>query len=631
MSMNRTLSHGAFAVALLCLSLGAQTFSNVTSTSGINVPTSTWVFRGAAWADFNNDGLIDLFAPGNDTNEIALYYNVGGGQFVGSTVLASGIGGLRRDNYCVAADVDNDGDEDVFLCQGNNTGSAIPNKLYINDGGGLFTEEAASRGLALAANTFAASFGDYDRDGWLDLVIGVYGQGLQNSALNTGYYILYRNTGNGNFVNTTVAAGLSTIAANVYAVLFADYDRDQWPDIWCIHDLGTVGGGLPTRLMRNNRNGTFTNVATTANAAAAIDGMCATVADVQNDGDWDVFISNIVQGHCLLLGTASSVFTAGAQWWSVAQSNGIQTNGGTGWASKFFDYDNDARQDLAIMQNPGLSQIYRGNSTTPLFTAQSTQTAFSTVVPSSWGGGSVDYDDDGAVDWYASGGQTNGVLVRNSGAPSNNWIKLKLIGSNSNRSAIGAVAIVRTSGVTQRRMVLSGEGFLVDGDKRLHFGIGTATSISEIEIRWPSGTVQYISAPPINQVMTVNEPTIGFLGTMNPGSFNQIALSFPSDAGLQYVGALCLNVASEFYLPDTRALRVDVNDPIIIQTTTFGNPVLGFYTGLLSGVGAANMTFAIPAIPFLTGLGAYTVGVTISPSYPGSVKSILGPQRFVIQ
>lgn len=629
--MNRTLTNGAFAVAVLCLSLGAQTFSNATTGSGLNVPTSTWVFRGAAWADFNNDGLVDLFAPGNDTNEITMYYNLGGGQFFGTAVLAAGSGGARRDNYCIAGDIDNDGDEDVFLCQGNNTGSLIPNKLYINDGSGIFSEQAALRGVGLAANTFAASFGDYDRDGWLDLVIGIYGQGAQNSALNTGYYVLYRNTGNGNFVNTTVAAGLSTISANVYAVLFADYDRDQWPDIWCIHDLGTVGGGLPTRLLRNNRNGTFTNVATTANAAAAIDGMCATVADVQNDGDWDVFISNIAQGHCLLLQNANSVFTAGAQWWTVAQSNAIQTNGGTGWASKFIDYDNDARQDLAIMQNPGLCQIYRGNSATPLFTAQSTQTAFSTVVPSGWGGGSVDYDNDGAIDWYASGGATTGVLVRNSGLPTNNWIKLNLVGTNSNRSAIGAVAIVRTPGVVQRRMVLSGEGYLVDGDKRLHFGLGTATTINEIEVRWPSGSVQYISTPTVNQVLTITEPTIGFVGAMNPGSVNQINLTFPSDVGLQYVGALCLNVASEYYLPDTRALRVDVNDPIIVQTTTFGNPVLGFYTGLLPIGGGASMTFAIPAIPFLTGLGAYTVGVTISASYPGSVKSILGPQRFVIQ
>lgn len=619
--------------AVLCLtaSAKAQTFTNVTTASGLNVPTGIWAYRGAAWADFNNDGAIDLFAPGGDLNPIEIYFNLGGGSFFAQQVAPAGTS-FRRDNYCLAGDIDNDGDQDVFLCQGNPSATgAVPNRLYVNQGAGTFVEDAAARGLALVANSFCASFGDYNRDGWLDLVVGVYGYNPNNS----GSYVLYRNNGPNaqgvvTFTNVSTAAGIN-LAANAYAVLFADFDRDLWPDIWCANDFGQSGSGAPIALYRNNRNGTFTNVAGAVNAAAPIDGMGITVADMHNDGDWDVLITNLSPAPCLLVyNSATNVFDLAGNYLAAATNYGLAT-AQVGWGCRFFDYNNDRLNDLFEMNSVGFNRLFRGQTGNLPFVDDTTLRGINTVLPSGFGCAVVDYDDDGDLDLYTTGGATSGVLAANPGVGGPNWIKVGLQGTVSNRSAIGATVICRSTSSVQRRQILSGEGFLGDGDKRAHFGLGADTVVTELEIRWPSGTVQYISNPPINAVFTVTEPTIAFNGPMTPGSSNGVDLGFPFDVGSTYLGAIVLDVAGEYYLSDFRAVRVNVNDQAIVQSTTFGNPYLGFYTGLVPGSGTATMQLNLPAIPAISGLGAYMIGLTINTAYPSSVKSILGPVRWVIQ
>lgn len=611
----------AALLVALAAGAGAQTYSNVTSSMGLTIPAAVWPYRGACWADFNGDGLIDLFAPEGENSPIKLWTNMGS-IFLPSSV-TGGTGFARRDNHCISADIDNDGDEDVFLAHGFTSTGTQSCELFINDGTGTFTEEAALRGANVIGNCFSASFGDYDRDGFLDIYVGVYG------PLNTWTSnVLLRNNGNGTFTNVTTATGAAS-PGDTFVGTFMDQNNDMWPDLWVVNDNGSLANGAPTAVLRNLRNGTFADVAPSINANAVIDGMCCAVGDIGNDGGWDVFMTNVTVPpfrHRLLVQDSTTALYVDQ---TIAMGITSPPNR-VAWSSFFFDYNNDSNLDLFIgYEQLTQSQLLRGNPGLAPFTDVSSLAGVTSTFPPIRGACFVDYDNDGNLDIYASGASTTGTLLRNSGVGNGNYIMLDLEGVISNRSAIGAIVTCTFGSTVMRRQVLSGDGFLCQSDRRVHFGLGSA-STAHLEIRWPSGTVQYINNISINQVLSIVEPTYTFQGTMTPGSQNFVFAPFPYDIGLAVAVGMCLNVAGEFYLPDNRAIRVNIADPILAQSTQPGNPFLVQFTPVVP-FGQVTLSLSIPLIPALTGLGAYFIGVTASPNSPGGVRSILGPQRFVIQ
>lgn len=633
-----------FACAILSCGIAAAQapFVNVTTAAGISVPptpqqSGQGFYRGAAWADFDSDGDMDLFAPGGAGAGITVYYNTGNGTFSAQPLGGTLPSANRFDHQCVVADVDNDGDEDVFVAEGAEQGVpqnlGTQNFLFINAGNGTFTEEATARGLADTADYYSASFFDYDRDGWIDLYVGQL-HDIVAPITVTVPRKLYRNTGGGYFVDVTAASGTTNLGKSFCALGF-DFDNDGWSDIVYGNDRGSYQAP-PTGILRNSRNGTFTSVGPSMAATWPIDCMGLTCGDIENDGDWDIFMTNVpatsVPVGPLLLVRQGATFLSGPSFFSVAQTYGLVT-GEEGWNAQFFDFDHDMLLDLWVQHSAGFNRLFKGFGVPP-FADVTAQRGLFAVVPPDGAGCVVDFDNDGDLDIYLAGNYVSAQLLANpvsnqQNAP--NWLTLKLIGTNSNRSAIGARVIAKVPGATMQRMVVSGEGFLCDGDHRLNFGLASNTSVPEIEIRWPSGTVQFLSNVAANQIMTVTEPRfVPTSGTLTPGSTNTFSFDLPNDQGLTYVAGVAIAASSEYYLPDNRAIRVDVNDPILALSTTFGNTLLGNFGGPMPANGA-NLILSLPPIPQLTGFNFWMIGVTVDFARPGSIKSIVGPQRVVVQ
>ncbi|MCA9322501.1 MAG: CRTAC1 family protein [Planctomycetes bacterium] len=604
-------------VVALCIwtsSLSAQTgpqFVNVNAASGLSVPAAAGsTYRGAAWADFDGDLDIDLFAPGGATQPIRLWVNQGNGTFVSQVVLHNP-SQSRSDQGCVAADFDNDGDQDVFLCQ---TGSRAC-MLFVNDGSGNFTEEASARGVAWVGYSMAATFGDYDRDGYLDLFLSEWN-------FNAATHVLFRNNGDGTFADVTAQAGVGASGAS-YAAVFCDVDEDGWPDIFATRD--NTGNNL---IYRNNGNGTFTDVAPQLGAADTLASMSVTIGDIHNDGDWDYFITNI-NDHQLLVwdGTTGAFEQSGGTLWGVAQNYGLI--GCWAWGGLFFDYDNDGNLDLfynCLSFFHPYNTLFRGHGNTTPFTDVSVVTGITTALPPSHGLAIVDYDDDGDLDIFNTTGTGVGAQLAANPGFGGNWLKLRLRGTISNRDAIGAVVIAKSASGVRRRMVTSGEGFLCESDRRVHFGLGSDPLVNELEVRWPGGSVTYLPNVAVNQILDVVEPSFTVAGTLTPGSQNLLQFQFPHEVGQFYGVGFSELTFPAIPLPDGRALNVPFADPLLNLTIQPGNPWFGPSSGMVPPSGNVAALFNLPAGVSLSGRGAFAIAFTVDLAYPGSVKSILGPQ-----
>ena len=600
-------------------------FVNVTSTSGLSVPPAQGplqgFYSGAAWRDFDGDGDMDLFAVTHGLGDITLWVNDGTGVFSPSVVLP-GSGVPRTDHGVAAADFDNDGDQDVIVVQGG----GAPNLLFVNQGAGVFAEEAALRGLTDLVNTQCAAWGDYDRDGWLDLYLGSMFTPTSGAAPR----ILYRNNGDGTFTDVTSAAGVANPGLAL-AELFFDLDRDGWPDIVYGNDRGETAMP-PAGVLHNNGDGTFTEIGPAIGANAQVDCMGVTVADIENDGDWDVYLTNSNAGDVLLRwDEPSQSFDFQGAWPGVANSMGLApySNGWDGWNTKFFDYDNDGWIDLLVQSSTTSNRLFRGQGAMP-FVETTWTDGSGLALPGAFAGAVVDYDDDGRLDVWISNWYTSGQLIRNQGT-TNNWLTLDLVGTVSNRDAIGAqVEFISASG-TRLRQVTSGEGFLCESDRRVHVGLGADAVVAQIEIRWPSGTVQYLHNVTANQFLTVTEPKFDAVGPLSPGTLTSFNLDLALDAGLVFATWLGVTSGPPIVLADGRRIRISVGDPLAVLATTPGNLLWNGFLGVLSPNGTGSSTLGLPNLPFLTGARFHAYAVTLDATFPSGVRTIVGPQGFVIQ
>ena len=533
-------------------------FLNVARESGLNVKTffggehkNKYLLEttgcGIAFYDYDNDGWLDIFIvngwrlegfPTGSEPTSHLFRNNRDGTFTDVTAKA----GLAHSGWgqgvCVG-DYDNDGWDDLFVTYYGK------NVLYHNNGDGVFTDVSQKAGVA-GKNTrwnTGCAFVDYDRDGRLDLFVANYidmdlatapvpesGPCLYKGVLvacgppglQGGKNILYHNNGDGTFTDVSETAGIFR-ANGTYGlgVLTADFDNDGWPDIYVAND------STASALYHNKKNGTFEDIAIEAGCALSPDGkpqagMGVSAADYDLDGNLDLVKTNFAGDTPSLyhnLGGGSfedTTFIAGL---------GAHTQF-LGWGCGFFDFDNDGWPDILICNGhvyPEVEQLKTeaGYAQRKLLYHNLHNGHFADVSMQAGAGISEpvaargcafgDFDNDGNVDVVVNTVNDYPQLLRCTSTLGNNWIKIRTIGTKSNRSGIGArlTCITHPPGESKPHQqideVRSGGSYISQNDLRIHFGIGKAEKVDVLEIRWPSGYVDTLKDVKANQLIYVKE------------------------------------------------------------------------------------------------------------------------------
>jgi len=496
---------------------------------------------GVAWFDYDNDGWLDIFfvngsrfggfeSGGEPSNR--LYRNNRDGTFTDVTTRAGLTRGGWGQSVCVG-DYDNDGQEDLFISYYGR------NALYRNRGDGTFEDVTDRAGVGVNATKWGSgsAFVDIDKDGDLDLFVAGYidfdpktaplpesvpclYKGLTVACgppgLKGGVNTLYRNDGGGKFTDISEKSGIRK-AFGTYGlgVLTADFDNDSWPDIYVANDTS------PAALYRNNRDGTFTDIGVEAGAAYSAEGkpqagMGVAAGDYDGDGLLDIFKTNFS-------GDTSSLYrNLGKNFFDDATfSAGIGVNTRwLGWGCGFFDPDNDGWPDILLVNGhvypevdkleaeAGYAQrkiLYR-NLRNGNFSDVTEKVGGALIEPTAARGAAFgDYDNDGWIDIAINPVNQTPVLLRGSSRSGNNWIGIKTLGVKSNRSGIGARIVCMTDDRRRIDEVRSGGSYYSQNDLRVHFGLGRATKVKSIEIRWPSGAVDTLRDLPVNRYIRVRE------------------------------------------------------------------------------------------------------------------------------
>ncbi len=475
----------AFCCVTRQSAFGQVSFQDISAQAGL---TQIGLNYGAAMGDFNNDDLEDIFATRLMDGGM-LYQNLGNGNFANITA-QSGISTLPSAQFAVWGDVNNDGWLDLFI-GARDEGNA----LYLNNQDGTFTDVAALAGVATGTKVKAVLFADVDMDGWLDIYIARLG--LQN--------ILYRNNGSAagaglSFTDITLVSGATDPLISMGAVFF-DYDNDGDPDLYLTHDAN-----IPNILYRNNGNGTFSDVSIISGTNIAAMGMGVDVGDINNDGWLDIYITNLGP-NTLLLNNGNGTF------FNIANLAGV-ADVGMGWGCSFLDFDNDGWQDIYVANDsyfsPYPNLLYRNNGNPTALGTTFTIVSMNSPLHSMEGGYGLscfDYDDDGKLDIYLANysGSIGNQLFKNNNDNSNNWLKVKTIGVESNRTGIGAKVKLNFGNHMLVDEVSGGSGWASQNSLVQHFGLGTSNVVDLVTVRWPSGIIDSFVNVGANQLLVVTE------------------------------------------------------------------------------------------------------------------------------
>ena len=445
---------------------------------------------GAAFLDCDNDGDLDIYIANEGGTGDWLFRQNADGTFTNIAV-AAGCDDTGNGRAVKFADFDNDGDEDVFV-----GAYRSPNSLYRNNGDGTFTDIADPvMAPPLGFLTFGAAWGDYNRDGLLDLYVV-----NRRSGPEAGVNQFFVNNGDGTFTDRAPELGLDDAKAGLEAV-WIDFDNDGDVDLYLSNDKH--GGN---RLWRNNDDGTFTDISMESGSNISIDSMGIGVGDYDGNGFIDIYLTNTTSlssiKNVLLRAKGDGTFE------NVATQLGVQV-AQYGWGTSFLDYDNDMDLDLYVVNwdlVPGSSaaknQLFRNNGDGTF--SNVTDTAGAGDTGPGYGLALGDYNDDGFVDMFVSNNRAPSVLYRAIPTAAN-WLKVKTVGTTSNRDGIGARVTVTALGVTQFRDVSGGESYLCQPSREVEFGLGGAAVATRVDVRWPSGVIDRYENVAARQTLLATE------------------------------------------------------------------------------------------------------------------------------
>ncbi len=443
--------------------------------------------KGVAFADIDNDGDWDLYVS-NKGGANRLYRNNGDGTFTDITEQAGE--NLGDAGFCMGSvffDYDNDGWVDLYLAKGGRY-EIEPNRLLRNVGG-RFVDVTDRAGVGSKAFTYAAAAADYDNDGYLDLYLANYGVGAKN--------ILYHNNGDGTFTDVTDLAGVGDRSWSWMAV-WADVNGDGWQDLYVVN--GRYPAGEPNRLYLNNRDGTFTDVSRESGAADPNWGLGAAFADVDNDGDLDLFVSNYVGPNALYLNDGTGRFTEAGRAAGLADE-------GWGKGPAFGDIDHDGDLDLYEGDCKVANQLYRNNGDITFTNIADRSPAIRCETVRTKGTAFADVDNDGDLDLYVVNWGVENRLFRNT-TDNADWLKVRLVGSVSNRMAVGSRVWVSSEPdgrLVGMRELATASGFCAQPPAELHFGLDAGRTYT-VEVRFPSGARQTVRGVNPGRILVIREP-----------------------------------------------------------------------------------------------------------------------------
>jgi hypothetical protein len=519
--------------------VGAIRFEDATAKAGVNFTHSFGAEKlgsllestggGCVWLDYNNDGFPDLYVvsgkplgegihpyPLKKQPDVVphnhLYKNNGDGTFTDVTDQA-GVAANIFGMAAIAADYDNDGFVDLFV---TGYGQAV---LYHNNGDGTFTDVTKKAVIDVDGWSISSTWLDYDKDGCVDLFVGRY---VKFDPKYRAYYPadnypgpldyapttnrLYHNNCNGTFTDVTDGSGIGAYKGRTMGVTAADFDSDGWPDIYISNDK------TENFLFRNKHDGTFEEMAGDLGVAYGQNGemtssMGPTFADIEGDGMLDLWVTDSKYDR-LMRNRGKQGFE------DISASSGISAATGqyVSWGSGIYDFDNDGWLDILVFHGglvhmvPQEHSLYRGLGGGKFEDVSREAGAVLDVKTVSRGACFADYDNDGKVDAYVVNLGSRGTLLHNISQSKNHWLTIALKGTKSNRDAIGSRVELVANGKKQVAERIAGSGYLSQDDGRLHFGLGTASSIDKLTIRWPSGREQVIESPAVDRVITVEEP-----------------------------------------------------------------------------------------------------------------------------
>lgn len=500
------------------------------------------VGSGCAWIDFDEDGRLDVFLVNawtlddsqhrvREKGRNALYRNVGDGRFEDVTSQA-GVGGDDWGCGVCAADFDNDGHVDLYV---TNFGA---NRLYRNRGNGTFEEIAERAGLTTPGWSAGATFFDADGDGWLDLYVVKYIECTFEDVLHAerttvwqdtakvmvgpfglrgGRDRFFHNSRDGTFTDTTDEVGMTDTAESYgLGVVASDLDNDGDVDVYVANDSN------PNFLYRNDGHGTFTEIGGFSGSSVTADGrpqgsMGVDAGDFDGDGLQDLIVTNFAQDFCTIYKNEGQLFFTDI---SAAQRMKEFNYAQLSWGCAFFDFDLDAKLDLLLLNGhiypqveayPSLHESYKQLPTLlhnvgGKFREVSRQAGPGMQLAESMRGLAVgDYDDDGKLDLLITAMDARPLLLHNETPTRGHWAKVRLLNKHGS-PAINAIARVTSDGITQLREVRSGSTFCSQNSFDLHFGLGDASAIPTLEIRWPSGQTTVERALAVDQTHTIREP-----------------------------------------------------------------------------------------------------------------------------
>jgi hypothetical protein len=522
------------------------TFTDVTAAAGIAFRHVSGAFGkkylpetmgpGCAFVDLDNDGWLDIVLvssttwPGQPASRRArtvIYRNNGNGSFADVTAkagIAPGAYGLG----VTAADYDNDGFVDLYF---TNLG---PNTLYRNNGNGTFSDVTAKAGVGDPGFSASAAFFDYDRDGKLDLYVANYVQwsidkdlhctldGKTKSYCTPESYkgqsgTLYHNLGNGTFEDVTRKAGLYDPASKALGVALIDYDTDGHLDLFVSNDT------QPNRLYRNKGDGTFVDVAVRAGVAfneagVARAGMGVDAADYDGSGRQSLVIGNFSnETMSLYRNEGTGLFIDEAPAAAIAQPSLLTLT----FAAFFFDADLDGRPDIFAANGHVADDIERVQQKVkyaepPHLFRNLDGKRFKDIAPAAGpamskpvvarGAAYGDYDNDGDLDLLITENNGPARLLRNDGGNTNRSLRVRLEGTKSNRNGIGAVLTLTTDrGNTRTATLKTGSSYLSQSELVVTFGLGSDQRPKELQVKWPSGTVDKVPAPEPGRTLLIKE------------------------------------------------------------------------------------------------------------------------------